>query len=608
MSASLRRRLREEDCIRQGGNAGVSSSRKIRGDIPDALETIVQTQWDDPIDLHKLEAGLRKKLLRAAPFLMGRRAAKYDEGWFNSTLGLCRSGPLPTKISETQCPASSYATTWPYMDDDNKSRFPLDRCKDPTARDTYLALYKLIYGEKPDNGSLSISFLRGAYMFYDRNQPVNWAGHAAKVYTERFEHPAKNPMKLSPPAPMLQVQAIVNILGAAISQGGGGDKAAENSGPAGISLEQLQSKLQANINDVQQLAATLDTLNEKQNNVQTKLNACDAKDLELDQQHRQLKDRSARLAKLAMQREKAEVDEAARDILLQMVGNNEEIDQLRAKFHKLEAQIDAKYLKWASKNEETEVLRKQVETKRLSMITIRPKKIVDKLPTLADDTEGAMSLACPGCCRFFLKNVAVPFSCGCMYHPHCLWEMLVVGHRYCSRCGEKASGIWMASWGFPLDKGMKIEVELAGVDQSSWAEPLGPHRFVPTTPPTQEFEVRKRTASDKPGETAAGKRIRVNGPKFTPDSGASSPNYILVDLEEPMPKSPQPMNIAPLAVAPPDIATPGGRNSRGYWMEEGSSRLKKKATRPPRLSEEAEAAANTGLIDRLVETVISLAD
>ena len=105
-------------------------------------------------------------------------------------------------------------------------------------------------------------------MFYGRNQPMNWVGHASKVYTERFEHPAKNPMKLSPPAPMLQVQAIVNILGAAIAQGGGGDKAAENSGPASMPLEQLQSKLQANINDVQQLAVTLDTLNEKQNAVQ----------------------------------------------------------------------------------------------------------------------------------------------------------------------------------------------------------------------------------------------------------------------------------------------------------------------------------------------------
>ena len=326
MSASLRRRLREEDCSREGGNGGASGSRKIRGDIPDALEIVVHTQWDDPIDLHKLEAELRKKLLRAAPFLMGKCAAKYDEQWVNSTLGLCRTGPLPTKISETECHASNYATTWPYMDNNNKSKFPLDKCKDPTAQDTYLALYKRVYGEKPDNGSLSISFLRGAYMFYGRNQPVNWVGQASKVYTERFEHSAKNPMKLSPPAPMLQVQAIVNILGAAIAQGGGGDKAAKNSGPASVSLEQLQSKLQASINDVQQLAATLDTLNEKQNAMQKQLDTCDAKDLELDVQHRQLKDRSTRLGKLAMQREKAKVDEAARDMLMQMVTNNEEID------------------------------------------------------------------------------------------------------------------------------------------------------------------------------------------------------------------------------------------------------------------------------------------
>jgi hypothetical protein len=599
MSASLRRRWREDECSRDAGTGGASGSRKFRGDATDVLETIVQTQWDDPIDLHRLEAGLRKKLLKAAPFLMGRRNAKYTEKWFATTLGLCSTGPLPTKITESECPASSYAATWPYMDDDNKSRFPLDRCKDPSARDTYLALYKNIYGEKPDNGCISISFLRGAYMFYGRNKPVNWAGHASKVYTERFEHPAKNPMKLSPPAPMLQVQAIVNILGAAVAEGGGGDKPADKSGPAGVSLEQLQSKLQASIDDVKTLAATLDSLNEKQNRVQTQLDACDAKDLELDAQHRQLKDRSARLGKLAMQREKAELDEAARDILMMMVANNEEIDQLRAKFHKLEAQIDARYLKWATKNEETELLKKQVETQRLAMITIRPKLVFDKLPTLADDIEGPMSKACPGCCRFFLRNVAVPFSCGCMYHPHCLWEMLVVGHRYCPRCGEKASGIWMASWGFPLDKGMKLEVEVAGQDQTLWAEPLGPYRFVPTTPPTQDFEVRKRTTSEKEGNPVRGKRIRVNGPKVNEDAGAPSPNYILVE----------PINIAPLAVVPPDTATLGGRSSKGYWMEKGSSAHKKRVSgATPSVSEEAQAIFNTGLIDRLVETVISLAD
>ena len=254
MSTSLRRRWREDECSKEAGNGGASGSRRIRGDALDVLETVVQTQWDDPIDLHKLQAGLRKKLLKATPFLMGRRAAKYDEQWFALTLGLCSTGPLPTKISETECPASSYAATWPYMDDDNKSRFPLDKCKDPTARDTYLALYKLIYGEKPDNGCISISFLPGGYMFYGRNQAVNWAGHASKVYSERFEHPAKNPMKLSPPAPMLQVQAIVNIMGVAVAQGGGGDKPADKSGPAGVSLEQLQTKLQANIDDVAQLA------------------------------------------------------------------------------------------------------------------------------------------------------------------------------------------------------------------------------------------------------------------------------------------------------------------------------------------------------------------
>ena len=136
----------------------------------------------------------------------------------------------------------------------------------------------------------------------------------------------------------------------------------------------------------------------------------------------------------------------------------------------------------------------------------------------------------------------------------------------------------MASWGFLLNKGMKLEVEVDGKDQCDWAEPQGPNRFVPTTPPTQDFEVRKRTTSDKEREYVRGKKIRVNGPKFHEDSGAPSPNYVFVDLEDPIPPAHEPINIAPLAVVAPNTAPSGGRTPRGYWREEGTCKLRKRAS------------------------------
>ena len=48
-------------------------------------------------------------------------------------------------------------------------------------------------------------------------------------------------MKFLPLAPMLL--AIINILGAAIAHGTGGNKPSEKSGPTGVSLEQLQTSL-----------------------------------------------------------------------------------------------------------------------------------------------------------------------------------------------------------------------------------------------------------------------------------------------------------------------------------------------------------------------------
>ena len=132
---------------------------------------------------------------------------------------------------------------------------------------------------------------------------------------------------------------------------------------------------------------------------------------------------------------------------------------------------------------------------------------------------------------------------------------------------------------------------------------------MPKTPPTPDFEVRKRTTHDIEGETVRGKRIRVNGPKFNENFGAPSPNYVLVDLEEPVPPTPEPINIAPLAAVSPEFAPSGGRSPRGYWMEARSSRQKRRAsgaTSP--VSEEAQAIFNNDLIDRLVETVINLQD
>ena len=114
---------------------------------------------------------------------------------------------------------------------------------------------------------------------------------------------------------------------------------------------------------------------------------------------------------------------------------------------------------------------------------------------------------------------------------------------------------------------------------------------------------------DKEGESVRGKKIRVNGPKFHEESGAPSPNYVLVDLEEPIPPEPEPINIAPLAIVAPDPAPSGGRTPKGYWREQGASKHTRRVARAtPSVSEEAEAFFNTGLIDRLVETVISLAD
>ena len=109
-------------------------------------------------------------------------------------------------------PASLYEDVWPCGEGANKTRYLLDKCKDPRARELYLQMYHRVYGDDPDNKAFNQTFLC-VCVYYFKDHPhknkVNWTAAAAKVIEERQAHPSNNPMKLGPLALKLQLAGII---------------------------------------------------------------------------------------------------------------------------------------------------------------------------------------------------------------------------------------------------------------------------------------------------------------------------------------------------------------------------------------------------------------
>ena len=55
---------------------------------------------------------------------------------------------------------------------------------------------------------------------------------------------------------------------------------------------------------------------------------------------------------------------------------------------------------------------------------------------------------CPRCQLKFVANTVFPFSCGCLFHPWCLWAELLAGGRACPQCKKEGDSQWMEAWGF----------------------------------------------------------------------------------------------------------------------------------------------------------------
>jgi hypothetical protein len=131
----------------------------------------------------------------------------------------------------------------------------------------------------------------------------------------------------------------------------------------------------------------------------------------------------------------------------------------------------------------------------MSKAGVFPEHVFHKLSstpydTLSPTSDTSTKTAYLVCTHYFIANAIMPLSCGCLYHPTCLRDLILRDSTgsivTCLVCGTPTHGAWLASWGFPLHSSAvaEVEVELDVMDSANdWVEaPWGQSKTASSAP------------------------------------------------------------------------------------------------------------------------------
>ena len=472
----------------------------VKSQVPSQCHT--ESTWEAPFDLEGIPTDLREKLVLAAPCLLGRSAAVHDQDFFHRVVGLCKEGCTPKEVTEKMVPANTYEETWPPGEGANKTRYLLDRCKDSKARDMYLRMYQRVYGDAPDNKAFSQTFLRACVYYYSggRDNNVNWAAAAAKVNQERRAHAANNPQKLSPPALKQQMAGIISAVATYYLHNGVGTGARK--------VDALLKELQLQTSKLQQSASALDKKKLAHLGLHAQILALETEDERLNSMKEDLRRRSKKHATAGELQEKADVDKEQREISKAIAANNDALEAAQEEAATLASTLERDSSAYRSSQQQLRQLEKNCASERIAQHSIKPKRPVGKNMSEAGvPLKINLDSACRCCNYLFVSNCAVPYSCGCLFHPWCLFPALISGRGNCPLCGKLGDASWLESWGFDgLERSSLVSRDSKGKCLSS--------------PEDSGFVKRMREdagdAQGRPAPKVAKTKVKVKGPSPQP--------------------------------------------------------------------------------------------
>ena len=141
------------------------------------------------------------------------------------------------------------------------------------------------------------------------------------------------------------------------------------------------------------------------------------------------------------------------------------IDRVYKKLEEMEADEQRRHA-------EVSALTAEISALELASAFLRPKKVLARYPLEFQVLPIALNDPCPFCERYFVDTCCVPLFCGCLAHPHCMFEAVFSQDARCRRCERGMTGGWLGQWGFDLDS--KAAEELRLTEEILLAEPASP--------------------------------------------------------------------------------------------------------------------------------------
>lgn len=217
MKGESSKRKRKCQVVESSSTSSAKSSGSARPDGGAASVIAASAGDSDVVNLSSLrDEALVARILKKAPALLGFNAAHYDPKFFEDVVGLCGSGPDVADVPPIVDKKCDWKILFPPKAGDSQvSRIWLRNGVDDEITEFLSTLWTAVYGQKPDNGSISHEFYRAA-MYSKGGNPTKWAKHAAAIYRRRIANAARNPWKLQPPCLSKQLQGLVDEVAAAM--------------------------------------------------------------------------------------------------------------------------------------------------------------------------------------------------------------------------------------------------------------------------------------------------------------------------------------------------------------------------------------------------------
>ena len=156
---------------------------------------------------------------------------------------------------------------------------------------------------------------------------------------------------------------------------------------------------------------------------------------------------------------------------------------------------------------------------------VRPQQFFTSFPTVPTSmTPLKKDLPCGLCGRFWAEMALVNLPCGCLFHPCCMFKIVLGKNPCCPTCNHVPGGAWMGQWGLVTNNTTmqaSIEAWRSTMDAEGCAPPLSREdaqarirelsMLAPTYSETK-WCTRKRIAVDSECEEGGGppKLVRTN--------------------------------------------------------------------------------------------------